>query len=58
VFGGGERLRDSGGRAKLFGVLAQGAQDVKCQALRRLLADARQAFEFSDQPRQFLTASA
>ena len=40
------------GLGKLFGVLARGTQDMKRQPLRGLLADARQAFEFVDQPRQ------
>ena len=42
------------GLRQVLGVLAAGAQHVKGEALRGFLADAGQALEFVDQPRQRL----
>ena len=38
-------------RGQPFGLLARGAQHMKCEPLRGLLADARQALELLDQTR-------
>ena len=40
------------GLREVLGVVAAGAQHVEGEALRGLLADAGQAFEFGDQPRE------
>jgi hypothetical protein len=38
-------------RGQTLGILARGAQHMECKALRRLLADARQAFELLNEAR-------
>ncbi len=40
------------GLREVLGILAAGAQHVERKPLRRLLADAGEAFEFGDQPRK------
>src|SRR5215469_16845713 len=42
------------GLHQVFRILALGPQYVKCNALRRLLTDPRQSFEFRDEPRERL----